>query len=646
VSADARRRPAPGATALALAAALLATLALAAAPLIAAAQSGGDSGERHVVILNSTDPYLPAFVEIDRGLREAIQALAGRHIQLHAETLDMHRFPQALLDQDMVNLLRKKYRGLRVDVVVTVATIALDFARAHAAEIWPGAAIVFNSIPAAALPERNLDAAISGIPVSIDFDATIDIALGLLPETRQIAVIAGSSEPDRRVLAQARESLEHYQGKYQLRYLDGLTLADTIAAVRTLPQDTIVLYLMMFRDGAGTPLVPREALAEIAQASAAPVFGAFETYLGNGIVAGSITSYRAQGRRTGELAVRILDGQDPASIGVQQPGAPGCIADWQQLRRWRLDADLLPDGCEVRFREFSAWERYHWQIIAVLIVLLVQAAMIVALMLNRRRLDHARRELLDEGGRRKQAETMVTDLRGRLARFGKERSLGTMATAISHEINQPLAAIQNYAQAARKRLESNADDVPKLVELFNKIEGQAERAGAITRRVRALVNNSDVQLQPVAVRPLVEEVTHILAPELAQYGCRIELDLAADLPAALAEPLELQLVLVNLMQNSIHSLCSCAARDRSVTIEVHAADRGEVQFSVIDRGGGVAPEQIADLFEPLASGTLDGMGMGLAIARTIIDAHGGRLWYEANPQGGAIFRFTLLLAQS
>jgi signal transduction histidine kinase len=617
-------------------------LPLSLAPIVAAAPSGtADAELRRVVILNGADPYLPAFVALDRGVREAI--LAGRTAPtgFHAETLDMFRFPQAEIDGDVVALLRKKYRGLRVDVIVAASEIALDFAELHRSDIWPEAAIVFHSVSETSLQGATLDSRTIGVPVRLEYGPTLDLALKLRPATRRIVVVAGTAQRDRTNLSLAQRALGRYAETLEIQYLVGLTVPETVAALRALPDDAVVLFLTVFRDGAGTPLVPRDVLTQVAAASSAPVFGVSETYLGDGIVAGSIASYVMQGRRAGELVVRVLNGEPPAAIGIQAPSTSACIADAQALRRWRIKESLLPGGCEVRFREITAWDRYRWPILAALTVILAQAALIVALLLNRRRLRQARDAARDEQGRRREAETVASNLRQRLARFGRERSLGAMATAIAHEINQPLLAIQNYAQAAKRRLEGNLDDKPKLIELYAKIERQATRAGAITQRVRSLVSTSDLQLVPANLSLVIDEVVRIMEPDLESRGCRIERVPAGDLPAVLADVLQVQLVLVNLLRNAMDSIRSGDQYDRSVSIGASAVNDREVQVSVTDRGPGVPPDRVADIFEPLYSGTGDGMGMGLAISRTIIEAHGGRIWYEPNPAGGAVFRFTL-----
>jgi signal transduction histidine kinase len=604
----------------------------------------GDDDTRRVVILNATDPYLPAFLALDSALREAIRAGRTAPTELFAEPLDMHRFPRKLLDDDVAALLRKKYRGLKVDVVVASAPIALDFARRHRDDIWPGAAIVFNTVLVTQLEGHELDPRIVGVPLRLELDQTLELALRLRPETRRIVVVAGTDDACCGYLALARKALQPYAGRIDVDYVLGLSVADTVAVASALVPDALVLYLAMFRDGDGKPQVPRDVLSRISAASGAPVFGVFETYLGHGIVAGSIASYAEQGRQTGQLVARLLNGEEPAAIGVQSPVPSRCMADWQQLRRWGIDLDRLPSDCDIRFREPTVWDQYHRQILAVLALVLAQAALIAALMLNRRRLRYAQAELADECTRRGRAEALAAQLRGRLARFSKERSLGTMAASIAHEINQPLIAIQNYAQAAKRRLQGDLDDRPKLIELITKIAGQAERAGAITQHVRSLVSRRAPSLQPVALCPVLEEVIRMLELEVESRGCRISCNLAGEAPTVLADPLQVQLVLVNLLQNATQSVCAGDGDDKQVRVAVRPSGGGQFEVSVTDRGPGVPPDRVAEIFEPLYSGKSGGMGMGLPIARAIVEAHGGRLWYEPNPAGGAIFRFTLRAA--
>ena len=624
----------------AIAAAIMVALCI--APTVAAAAGRDDGAEaKRVVFLNATDPYLPAFIAIDGALRKAINTGAVEPVELYTEALDMYRFPRSKIESELVTLLRKKYDGLKVDVVIAGAEIALEFVQRNLDQIWPGAMVVFVSVPANTLRNLDLNQRTIGVPVTYEQGKTLDLALKLLPATQRIAVVAGAGEADSRALEIARPALERYAERLEIDYLVGLTIAETIEAVQALPAHSLVLYLIVFRDGAGKPQVSRNVLRQIAAVSPVPVFGAFETYLGSGIVAGSITSYGEQGRLAGELVLRLLHGEDPATLAAQPLLAPGCIADWQQLKRWGIDPQLLPADCELRFRDVTVWDQYRWQITFTLAAFLIQALLIVALLLNRRKLGHAQQALLDEHGWRTEAETITASLRDRLGRFSKESSLGTMATSIAHEINQPLIAIQNYAQALKRRFQAHAATEPKLIELVGKIEGQAERAGAIVQRIRSLVSQNEPELRPVMLSPLLQEVIHLMEPECQVKGCRIDFEPAIDSSRVFADALQIQLVLVNLLHNAMDSVHGNQESEKPIVVDVRVLDDNMLQVSVTDGGGGVSADMNEEIFEPHYSGKSTGMGMGLAICRDIISAHGGLIWCEPNPGGGAIFRFTL-----
>lgn len=167
--------------------------------------------------------------------------------------------------------------------------------------------------------------------------------------------------------------------------------------------------------------------------------------------------------------------------------------------------------------------------------------------------------------------------------------------------------------------------------------------------MRALVNDDTPRLQPVALEPLIDAVVNLLEPERRRLGCVIRRERNAEDAKVMADALQVQLVLVNLLQNAMQSLSVGAPADRSLHIEVQAArhsagdasEEPNIQISVIDQGAGVPPERAEEIFEQFSSGRTGGMGLGLAVSRAIVEAHGGQLWHEPNPAGGAIFRFTL-----
>ncbi len=174
---------------------------------------------------------------------------------------------------------------------------------------------------------------------------------------------------------------------------------------------------------------------------------------------------------------------------------------------------------------------------------------------------------------------------------------------------------------------------------------QPDRAGDIIQHIRTLVTTDDSEMNPVPLYPVIAQAVQVLEPEIENWGCRVDFRPVADLPAVLVDDLQIQLVLVNLLNNALHSIKFMEDKtDKVIGIEVQRINDREVQVSVADRGPGIPPGRDADIFEPFSSDKGDGMGMGLAICRLIIEAHGGHIWYTPNPSGGAIIAFTLRLA--
>jgi signal transduction histidine kinase/ABC-type uncharacterized transport system substrate-binding protein len=605
-------------------AAVMLAMALGSAP---ARADQADGASHRVVILNATDPYLPAFIVLDHALRDEIRTKVDERVEFYSETLDMQRFPRAKFEQEAIALLRKKYRGLRIDVVVAVETTALEFAEQHRNEIWPDAAYVFHSVPVSFVVRRPTGLRTTGVPVHYDVRPTLDLALHLRPRTRRVVVVGGAADLDHALQDVARAALADVAKELTVEYLVGRSLADTVAAVRRLRSDSVVLYLAMFRDGTGAPQVPRDALTRIAAASSVPVFGIFETYLGEGIVAGSIASFREQGRRVGDLVARVLNGERPSALGVQPPVSLECMADWRQLERWSIDAQLLPKGCDVRFRELSAWERYRWQILGALAIILAQAALIAALLLQRRR--------------RQRAELAVQQHRVELAHAGRLATMGELTASIAHEVNQPLGAILANVDAAEMLLESDEVRLEDVRQILADIRKDDLRANEVIRRLRTLLAKQEMVRKPVDLNDSVSEVLRLLDAEARRRQVELVAELDPARAKVLGDRVHLQQVLLNLVVNAMDAMADTHLSQRRITVRTELRPDGNVEVAVSDHGHGIAPERLPKLFDSFFTTKGRGMGLGLSIARSIVEAHGGRIWAEPDREGGATLRFTI-----
>lgn len=609
-------------------------------------ERGGLNERYRVLVLHSFRNSLPVNTDWYKGIMRAFASASDLRIEVDIEAPDLTRFADSGYVSNLFEIYRRKYLDEAPDLIIPTYTPAYKFLLEHGEDLFPDVPIVFCGADSLFVTAQERASHITGIPRQPDIAGTVALALQLHPDARRIAVIVGSGAMDKLFEGFARKAVRPFEERVRVTWLQGMPLGELMAAVQQLPRDTPLLYLVQLEDRTGRTYVPIDTTRQLASVANAPIFGLWDTLIGHGIIGGRLATLEEDGFQAAQIGLRILRGKAPAAIPVVFRKENPAIVDARELARWSIDQGRLPAGSQIRHHQLSVWDQYRKEIVTAVAIILVQGFSIGALLLNRRRLRQSQAALQDEYDRRSQAETIAVLLRGRLARFGKTRSLGTMATAIAHEINQPLIAIQNYAQAARRRLKSNVDQRPKLGELFEKIEAQADRAGAITQRVRALVSADDPDLLPVNLGSVLKQVIGMMEQEVENLGCRIEYESVADASAVLADALQVQLVLANLLQNAMQSICSANHGDKRVCVDVRQISDREVQVSVTDRGPGVPPQSVEDIFDPLYSERSGGTGMGLAICRNIVEAHGGRLWYEPNPAGGAIFRFTLPVAES
>lgn len=246
---------------------------------------------------------------------------------------------------------------------------------------------------------------------------------------------------------------------------------------------------------------------------------------------------------------------------------------------------------------------------------------------------------------RKRAEELARQQLEKLQFTARLVTMGEMASTMAHELNQPLSAIASYTTGCINRLDSG--DLPRdeLRDALGKLAAQAQRAGRVIRRVYDFVRRSEPKRAPCDINAIVDDAVGLIEADARKCGVRIVQELAPDLPLVLADRVMLEQVLLNLMRNGMDAMQATEATQRLLVIST-ALSEGSVLVGVADHGSGIPLEVAAHLFEPFYSTKPEGMGMGLNICRSIIEFHKGRMWVDANPGGGTLFRFTLPLEAS
>lgn len=247
---------------------------------------------------------------------------------------------------------------------------------------------------------------------------------------------------------------------------------------------------------------------------------------------------------------------------------------------------------------------------------------------------------------RKEAEQEAKRHREELARVSRVASIGEMASGLAHEINQPLTAIVSYADACRLMLESGREKKEVLLSSLEEISRQGERAGDIIHRLREFVTRGKFERHPVNVNALVHDVLDMLGYELRSHDIDVQLKLAESLPLVKGDKVQIEQVIFNLVRNAIEAMETSEPASRRLTIGTASmrAPEPAIEMYVRDTGVGVSPEASERLFDAFYSTKQNGMGLGLSITRTIVNAHGGRIWASAEESGGTILRFTLPLS--
>jgi len=233
----------------------------------------------------------------------------------------------------------------------------------------------------------------------------------------------------------------------------------------------------------------------------------------------------------------------------------------------------------------------------------------------------------------------------RLTHVSRLATMGEMAAGIAHELNQPLTAIASYAQACDWLLARGSTDTAEIRDALQQITAQGLRAGEIIRRLRALVRTPDTLREPTGVNELLEELKGLALTDARVHNVRLALDLAPNLHAVVVNRVEIQQVVLNLVRNAIEALEGVPPERRDITLRTAAAPNDEVEISVTDSGPGVDSEIVGRLFAPFVTTKAAGAGLGLAISRSIVEAHKGTLRYRPDGAGGACFVLRLPHAQ-
>lgn len=306
----------------------------------------------------------------------------------------------------------------------------------------------------------------------------------------------------------------------------------------------------------------------------------------------------------------------------------------------------------LRYRYLDHHERiegrarlYRRLLYVVSVLLLVYLIYLISrLQAGKQALARLNTELVEEIGEREQAEKVSGKLQAELAHTHRLSMMGEMASGLAHELNQPLTAINIYTKGCMRRLQGANGNQAELLDAMAKVSGEARRAGEIISWMRGFIRKAEPRTAVVDMNSAVREAIDLLGHDLQSQGIDTKLDLTVPLPSTLADKIQIQQIVLNLVRNSIEAMNGHGCTRRDLTIRTSKTADDSIEVSIRDSGHGVPAEVLENIFDSFFTTRTDGLGLGLSICRSLVEAHGGHLWVAADNKQGATFCFTMPVA--
>jgi signal transduction histidine kinase len=569
-----------------------------------------DDRQKQILVLYSTRRDAQIAVVGDRELPRMLDEGLPQGLDYYSEYIDRARFPDPEYQQAFGDFLRLKYKGQRFDLIIAMSDLALQFIDKTRSELFRETPIVFFSDSLATRRVANS----TGVIAELAFSGTVALAVELQPDIRQIFVVSGTEAGDKVFEREARSQLQSFEPRLTVTYLSGLPTEELESRLATLPDHSMVYFLLVTQDGTGENFQPLAYVDRVTAVASAPTYSWVDSAMDHGIVGGSLKSQEAQTAAVARLALRVLHGERADIIPLSSSDLNVRQVDWRQLRRWGISEARVPAGTIVRFREPSAWARYKAYIVSAAALLLAQAALIGGLLVQRRRRRQVELKLLvsraevsrinarllgaEENERLRIARELHDDIGQRMALLTMELDgLGQVLPLAATDLSIGIRALSNQARELARDIQTASHDLhSSKLDYLGLVAASADVCRGMSEQ-----QNIDIQFSSHGISDHV--------------------------------PADVAFCVFRVLQEAVNNAVKHAGA-RHVTVALR--DGGdEIRLEVVDDGIGFDPD--AAMTSP---------GLGLISMRERLSLVRGDMIIESRPGRGATIRASVPLSRA
>jgi signal transduction histidine kinase len=500
--------------------------------------------------------------------------------------------------------------------------------QAHRKDLFPTTPMLYTLVERRRVDFDKLTKYDTVVAITNDDPVFFENILHVLPQTTTIAIVVGASPSETWWRNEVAKSTARFADRVRFRWYNELSFEEMLKDAANLPPHSAIFWIGLNVDAAGVAHEGNSAFARFYRTANAPIFFHDEAFFGEGIVGGPMQIVARQSKQAAEVALRILDGENVADIKPTFVQLAAPMFDWRQMQRWGIAESNLPPGSTVYFREPTVWERYWWQVALTATIILSQTALIAGLLR-----EHRRRQLAEVQSRQRMTE---------LAHVNRFSTAGELTASIAHEINQPLGSILTNTETAQAILKSPNPDIDEVNEILDDILRDDNRATEVIRRMRSILKKAPFEQKQFDLNEVVRETISFFSALAVGRKFQLVSAITPDALPVLGDRIQIQQVILNLVVNGIDAMKDTPIEDRIINIRTSRVEKF-ADLSVSDRGHGIPEDKLKEIFEPFYTSKAEGMGMGLSIARTIVEAHNGQLSAKNRDHGGASFRIRLPL---